>query len=106
MISNRLIAGVAAAALASPLTRHVADVLAHQPSLCPLQMATGVACPSCGGTRAVLYLAGGDPMAARAMNPGVTAFAVALGVLWVTGRLGPLKEGVAKSLGLVADFSR
>lgn len=106
MNGNRLAVGVLAAALASPLTRHVADVLAHQPTLCPLQLATGIACPSCGGTRALLYLAGGDPLAALQMNPGVTVFAAALGILWAVGRLEGVKLGVAKSLGLVADFSR
>ena len=51
-----LLAGVV---LASPATRWVADQLNHQPSLCPLLRVTGVACPSCGGTRAGLFLLSG-----------------------------------------------
>jgi hypothetical protein len=39
---------------------------------CPWRALTGIPCPGCGGTRALLRLAGGDPLGAAAMNPAVT----------------------------------
>ena len=104
---GRALAGLAAVAVASPLTAKVADHLAGQPSLCPLFMVTGVPCPSCGGTRAVLHLAAGDVAAALAANPGVTVFAGVVGALVLAGIL-PLREilGVAKPPEPVAHFSR
>lgn len=32
----------------------------HLPGVCPFQMATGVPCPLCGGTRAFAYASSGD----------------------------------------------
>ncbi|MFM8625470.1 MAG: DUF2752 domain-containing protein [Actinomycetota bacterium] len=107
MRADRAIAAVLAAALASPVTSRVADHLATQPSLCPLLAVTGVPCPSCGGTRAVLHLAAGDVGAAVALNPGVTLFAVVVGALIAAGIV-PWREilGVAKPPAPVAHFSR
>lgn len=107
IVASRALAGLTAIAVVSPVTARVADHLATQPSLCPLFAVTGVACPSCGGTRAVLHLASGDVAAALAANPGVTLFAGIVGVLVLTGLL-PWREilGVAKPPGPVAHFSR
>ena len=91
-------------ALASPVTRWVADQLNHQPSLCPLLRVTGVACPSCGGTRAGLFLLSGDPVAAVKANAGVTLFLLGVAVLTAGGLIRPAELlGVAKPYELVAD---
>ena len=91
-------------ALASPATRWVADQLNHQPSLCPLLRVTGVACPSCGGTRAGLFLLSGDPVAAVKANAGVTLFLLGVAVLTAGGLIRPAELlGVAKPYELVAD---
>ncbi|MFW6162339.1 MAG: DUF2752 domain-containing protein [Planctomycetota bacterium] len=60
---------------------------------CLLKAVTGVPCPFCGGTRAVVFAAGGQWLASLAMNP--------LGVLLVAG--GPL---LALWLGLCAATGR
>lgn len=84
--------------LASPATRWVAEQLNHQPSLCPLFRVTGVACPSCGGTRAGLFLLSGDPLAAVKANAGVTMFLIVIAVLTAGGLIRPAELlGVAKS---------
>jgi hypothetical protein len=49
--------------------------------LCPLRRATGVPCPACGSTTAILALVGGRPIDAFAANP-VTVAAVVGAVLW------------------------
>ena len=91
-------------ALASPATRWVADQLNHQPSLCPLLRVTGVACPSCGGTRAGLFLLSGDPVAAVKANAGVTLYLLGVAVLTAGGLIRPAELlGVAKPYELVAD---
>ncbi len=62
-----------AARLAGPTVEH----LAH----CPLRDATGVPCPTCGGTHAVLALARGHPGAALAENP-LVALGTVVVLLW------------------------
>ena len=90
--------------LASPATRWVADQMNHQPSLCPLFRVTGVACPSCGGTRAGLFLLSGDPLAAVKANAGVTLFLLVIAALTAGGLIRPVELlGVAKPYELVAD---
>gem|GEM_PF-1859547 len=88
---------LAGAVLASPATRWIADQLNHQPSLCPLLRLTGIACPSCGGTRAGVYLASGDPLTALKMNAGVTVGLVVAGIVMLH------KLGVANRADGVAD---
>ena len=84
---SRHLLAVAGLAMASPAARMAADWLQHQPSLCPLQRYAGIPCPSCGGTRAGLYLLGADPVAAFASNPGVTAAAITFGVFVAAGKV-------------------
>jgi hypothetical protein len=54
-------------------------------SLCPVKAATGVPCPTCGSTRAVMAAAHGDLVAAFAYNPFTTI--IVFGVLvWLVAR--------------------
>lgn len=107
MHPDRALTALATAALASPLTARIADRLAAQPSLCPFYLATGTPCPSCGGTRALVHLAAGDPLAALASNPGVTIGAAVVGALVVAGLVSWHQIlGVAKPPEAVAHFSR
>lgn len=90
--------------LASPFTRWVADQLNHQPSLCPLLRLTGMPCPSCGGTRASLYLLSGDPIAALRANAGLTVFVMAFAVFIAVTGVQPFPIlGVANPHERVAD---
>ncbi|MEY3655755.1 MAG: hypothetical protein RL114_113 [Actinomycetota bacterium] len=73
--------------LTSPLALRVAQYLEHQPSVCPLQQFAGMACPSCGGTRAVFYLWGADPVQAVKSNAGVTILVLCLAALMVAGKI-------------------
>ena len=66
-------------AIASPITHRVAEYLDHQPSLCPLQRLAGIPCPSCGGTRAILYFVSGDPVNALKRNAAVVLVGLVLG---------------------------
>jgi len=68
--------GVAAWWAAHSLLRHPSER-----SLCLLLETTGVACPTCGGTRAVLACGRGDLAGAFAENPLVAAAGVLL-ALW------------------------
>jgi hypothetical protein len=62
-----LVIGASAAAHAAGITQ----------SLCPLRRATGIPCPTCGGTRATFALARGHPIDALTLNPLVTIALVA-----------------------------
>ena len=90
---------LAGLAIASPATRWVAEQLNHQPSLCPLLRITGVACPSCGATRAGLFLLSGDPLAAVKANAGVTLFLLVIAGLTAGGVIRP-----AELLGVVKPY--
>ncbi|GAB2608362.1 hypothetical protein GCM10027168_46710 [Streptomyces capparidis] len=50
---------------------------------CPLPGLTGLYCPGCGGLRATLALAHGDPVAAAGLNAAALAAFAALAALWV-----------------------
>lgn len=110
MKAERLALAALGVVAASPVASRVADHMATGPSLCPSQIVFGVACPSCGGTRAGLHLLAGEPLEALATNPGVTVLAVALGAMVIAGRL--RWHHVAEWLGVanpeqpVADFPR
>ena len=102
-IDPRLL-GLAGVVLASPATQRLAKYLDHQPSLCPLQRFTGIACPSCGGTRAGLYVLSGDLVSAIKLNAGVTIFLLVVGALVATGYVVPAQVlGVANPYERVAD---
>jgi len=59
--------------------------------------AAGAACPSCGGTRAGLFLLSGDPLAAVKANAGVTVFLLVIAGLTAGGVIRPAELlGVAK----------
>lgn len=60
---------------------------AHAPALCPLRQATGLPCPTCGGTRAALAAARGDLPAAFRLNPLVMVAACGV-ALWLILRVG------------------
>ena len=104
MRDRTLLLGLVGVVLVSPFTQRLANFLNHQPSLCPLQRITGIACPSCGGTRAGLYVLSGDLVSAIKVNVGVTIFLLALGALVATGHVVPAQVlGVANPYERVAD---
>ncbi len=110
MRAERLALAALGVVAVSPVASRLADHMATAPSLCPSQIVFGVACPSCGGTRAGLHLLAGEPLEALSTNPGVTVLAVVVGALVLAGRLGwrDLADwvGVAKPEDAVADFQR
>jgi hypothetical protein len=70
MSSSRQLAVLwGAVALACLALLPLASQLAPGLSACPIKSHTGWPCPSCGATRAILELAGLDPLAALALNP-------------------------------------
>jgi hypothetical protein len=50
-------------------------------AICPLRAITGIACPGCGGTRALLRLSHADVAGALALNPLVTSAAIGAALL-------------------------
>lgn len=56
-------------ALAGAAAAPFAPALAAGLPLCPFHAVTGLPCPTCGGTRALLALARLDPVSALAWNP-------------------------------------
>ena len=54
---------------------------------CPLRTLTGIPCPTCGGTRAIVAAARGDWIAALRFNPmlGIAGIALVLGVPLLAG---------------------
>ena len=57
---------------------------------CPLLKHTGIACPTCGGTRAGLALGRLDPVTAFAENPLISLLLIMLGVWFVYAVLATL----------------
>lgn len=57
--------------------------------LCTLRRATGIPCPTCGGTRATMSLLAGHPVRALAFNPVVTVFVVVAPLWWLSRLLRP-----------------
>jgi hypothetical protein len=72
--------GVAGAALVLA----VAGVPLAGFEICGLRRTTGIACPGCGMTRALVALARGDWAAAWALHPFSLLLAVQAGAAWVT----------------------
>ena len=69
------VAATALALAAAPL----APLVARRLSGCVFHALTGLPCPACGSTRAVLALLAGDPLAALAFTPLVTIGLAAAG---------------------------
>lgn len=66
----------AASAFAVASAPFAAAAAAYLPA-CPLRRWTGIPCAACGGTRAVVALAGGDVVGALALNPAVAVAVLA-----------------------------
>jgi hypothetical protein len=78
------------------------------PTLCPFKLLTGLPCPGCGMTRALIYCAHGDWHTALAFHPlGPLVF----GALWLAFIIGvlrpfvPRRFAIAQSIFLPAGFS-
>lgn len=75
------------------------------PTLCPIALATGVACPGCGMLRAVSHLIRGDVATALTYHPLVLLILGLAAVSWVwfllrkLGKIGPF-PAVAVNAGL------
>ncbi len=89
----------------------IAPTLARALPDCAFHALTGVPCPACGSTRAVLALLAGDPRAAFAFNPlvmlGIAAalsFALAAPV-WLAAR-GPVPRFVGAPAGGMPRVAR
>ncbi len=73
-------------------------------TLCPFALATGMACPGCGMTRAASLLIRGDIDGALTFHPLVLLIAVQLAVGWVwfmlrrSGKVGPMSPRVLNAL--------
>lgn len=65
-----------AAALLALATASLPEAL----TVCPLKIATGVPCPTCGATRSVLALLKGEPRLALRLHPLMPLVAAALAV--------------------------
>jgi len=102
-----------AGAAAAPFARAFASVLPG----CLFRAVTGIPCPTCGGTRALLALARLDIPAALAWNPlvtlgalvfvlgGVVALARAFGGRGVPDGPPPRWAGAAAGLAFVANWA-
>ena len=61
--------------------------------VCPLRAVTGIACPTCGGTRAVLALLRGDVTGSLAWNPFVALGLAGLFALGAAAWIAPARVG-------------
>ena len=73
-------------------------------TLCPLKRLTGVPCPTCGSTRAVVLLLRGDAVGAFVMQPLATAAVCLLPPAWIASRIAFGRRRTALLLG--AAFRR
>ena len=87
-----------AAAAATVAAVPLAGVWSPRLPTCPFRSLTGVACPSCGATRALESLVVGDVAAALAWNP---LFVVGIGLFVAGGLLAPVWQ---RRVGLVPDL--
>ncbi|MCU1428195.1 MAG: hypothetical protein JWL83_2195 [Actinomycetia bacterium] len=63
---------------------------AHPPNVCPLRSLTGIPCPFCGMTRAVVAAVHGDLVASLRFNPAgvlLVALAIAMVIGWRAQRV-------------------
>ncbi len=100
VVATTVLGAIGLAAAAAP----IAPALVRALPPCVFHALTGVPCPACGSTRAVLALLAGDPRAALAFNPLVTlgaavalAFALAAPA-WLAVR-GPVPRFVVAPAG-------
>jgi Protein of unknown function (DUF2752) len=74
------------------------------PTICPFALATGMACPGCGMTRAASLLLRGDLDGALTFHPLILLVAVQLAAGWVwfllrrTGKVRPMSPRLLASL--------
>jgi hypothetical protein len=74
------------------------------PTICPFALATGMACPGCGMTRAASLLLRGDLDGALAFHPLILLVAIQLVAGWVwfllrrTGKVRPMSPRVLTTL--------
>jgi hypothetical protein len=57
--------------------------LPHLGVLCPMRRITGLPCPLCGSTTAVLHLSQGHPLAAIAANPAAVLLVLCCAGAWL-----------------------
>jgi hypothetical protein len=73
-------------------------------TICPFALATGMACPACGMTRAASLLLRGDLDGALAFHPLIVLITVQVAAGWVwfllrrTGKVGPMSPRLLGSL--------
>lgn len=84
--------------------------LASIPHFCLFEQVTGIACPGCGVTGALLQLAGGDPGGAWKSHPGALLFPVyllATVILNHSKSIGPWRHAAIRILdyGFLASLS-
>lgn len=79
------------------------------PTICPVALTTGIACPGCGMTRAASRLLRGDLASAVAFHPLVPAIAVLAIVGWAwfvlrkAGKVQPISDRLLNGI-LIATF--
>ena len=73
---------------------------------CPLLKHTGIACPTCGGTRAGLALGRLDPLGAWLENPLITVGLLVLGMWFAYAMVATLVKGLRFNLRVATGESR
>ena len=72
------------------------------PTLCLLRSVTGIPCPMCGGTTALVHLGGADVVAALRASP-LVVLGAPVWVLW--SRIGPALSAWARRRGRPASVA-